>query len=324
LLRGDGGNNALRGGLGSDTLDGGPGGTDFADYSDASIGITVSLANPLANTGEAVGDVYLSIEALRGSNNNDRLIGDAQDNFLQGALGADTLDGAAGADYADYFNATAGLTADLSNSVNNTGEAAGDTYISIERLRGSAFNDLLRGDANGNTLRGGGADTLDGGGGGDFASYADATIGITANLANPLANTGEASGDVYLAIESLRGSNNNDQLIGDAQDNFLQEGPGADTLEGGGGDDHADYFVVREVRSSHCPIVINVSEVRRRVARFPHYGVDFLANDDAGFPVSANHDCVCPSHLGRCRCGLASSREGRRICFGRGSIRSST
>ena len=40
------------------------------------------------------------------------------------------------------------------------------------------------------------------------------------------------------------------------------------------------------------------------------WSVDFLANDDAEFPVSANHDCVCPSHLGEVPV-FASSRRGR-------------
>ena len=39
---------------------------------------------------------------------------------------------------------------------------------------------------------------LDGGAGFDAASYSDATIGITASLATPGINMGEATGDVYV------------------------------------------------------------------------------------------------------------------------------
>ena len=40
-------------------------GTDFADYSTATTGVTASLGNPtLANTGDAAGDEYVSIEGL--------------------------------------------------------------------------------------------------------------------------------------------------------------------------------------------------------------------------------------------------------------------
>ena len=184
LLRGDANNNLLDGQAGADTLEGGDG-FDFAWYNTNSTGtgVTASLSAPGINTGDAEGDFYISIEGLVGSSTGDFLGGDSGDNFLRGQGGADTLDGGAGADYADYFNATTGITVDLGNSGNNTGEAFGDTYFSIERLRGSAFNDLLRGNASDNTLRGSsGADTLDGGAGTDFASYADATVGITASL----------------------------------------------------------------------------------------------------------------------------------------------
>ncbi|AZO76937.1 MULTISPECIES: calcium-binding protein [unclassified Bosea (in: a-proteobacteria)] len=241
LLIGDAGDNFLRGGLGADALNGG-GGFDFADYTSATAGVTVSLTDPAINTGEAAGDSYFSIEGVRGSDFNDTLIGDANLNFLRGGLGADTLNGAGGFDYADYRYAIAGITVSLANAAINTGEAAGDTFISIEGLRGSDFGDTLTGDGNDNFLRGGlGADALNGGGGSDYADYFNATTGITASLANPNANTGEAAGDTYVSIENLDGSVFNDTLIGDAGDNVLRGGLGADSLAGGNGDDSADY-----------------------------------------------------------------------------------
>ena len=84
-------------------------------------------------------------------------------------MGADSLNGGAGFDTAAYYNATFRVTASLINAAANTGEAAGDTYVSIEGLIGSSFNDQLTGDGGSNTLIGGsGADALDGGAGFDY------------------------------------------------------------------------------------------------------------------------------------------------------------
>ena len=142
----------------------GGGGNDYADYIDSPIGLTVSLANPAINTGIAAGDTYTSIERLRGSDFNDTLIGDANNNSLRGGLGADVLNGGDGIDFASYAGSAIGVTASFANPAVNTGEAAGDTYTSIEGLRCSDFNDTLIGDGNNNFLQGGlGADALDGG-----------------------------------------------------------------------------------------------------------------------------------------------------------------
>ena len=211
-LAGDGGNNYLRGGGSADALNGGAG-LDVADYFQATAGLTVDLLTPANNTGEAVGDSYISIEGLRGSALNDVLRGDNNGNFLDGGTGADVLDGQGGFDYAAYWSAAAGVTANLVNPAQNTGEATGDSYISIEGLIGTSFADSLTGDSNDNTLRGGpGADVLDGGSGNDTAEYLGITAisggsGVTADLTNPGNNAGDAAGDTYISIENLTGSN---------------------------------------------------------------------------------------------------------------------
>ncbi|WP_428659294.1 beta strand repeat-containing protein [Reyranella sp.] len=240
-LDGEAGNDTLIGGVGADVLDGGDG-ADYASYINASAAVVASLANPSANTGEAAGDTYISIERLAGSAFNDTLIGDGGNNSLRGGLGADILDGGAGTDTASYFASTTALTVSLADSSANTGEAAGDTFISIESLTGSAFNDTLIGNANNNFLVGaGGADILNGGDGFDYASYSISTSGVTASLANPSINTGDAAGDTYISIERLAGSDFNDVLTGDSGNNTLRGNGGTDTLDGGAGFDYASY-----------------------------------------------------------------------------------
>jgi Ca2+-binding RTX toxin-like protein len=140
------------------------------------------------NSGEASGDVFGGIEAIEGSAFGDTLVGDFAVNgllggggndwidgtgggdFLYGQAGndslvsrqqADALDGGADFDYARYDFGDTGLKAYLYDSTQNTGFAAGDTYIAVEGLAGSYFDDDLRGDANQNIIFGlGGSDFI--------------------------------------------------------------------------------------------------------------------------------------------------------------------
>lgn len=213
-------------------------------------------------------------DIVYGEAGNDSLYGDAGDDILNGGAGSDALSGGVGSDTATYRDATAGVTADLAISTNNSGDAAGDTYSSIEHLEGSAFDDILAGDAGINTLTGlagndvlegrGAADVIDGGDGSDTASYSSDTTGVTVSLLTNLGSGGDAAGDQLISIENLSGGSGNDTLTGDAGDNILTGnagndtltgGAGADSLVGGAGTDTADYAQSTE------PVIVALTAV---------------------------------------------------------------
>lgn len=293
-LDGGAGNDWLNGGAGRDHIEGGDG-RDTASYAGATGAVVARLYDGLLGEGDAAGDRYVSIENLEGSSFNDHLYGDDKGNIiwgrdgvdalfglkgndeLVGGKGADMLFGDLGSDTASYADSTAGVVASLASGAGTAGDAAGDTYNSIENLTGSAFDDQLTGNAGANTLRGnsgndelrglagddtlsggngndvlqggGGADRLDGGLGIDTVSYSGATAGVVANLAAPAGNTGDAAGDIYVSIENLTGTSRNDWLTGNTFENLIIGGGGDDVLDGGDASDRlrggggADAFV---------------------------------------------------------------------------------
>lgn len=95
-------------------------------------------------------------DRLTGLAGADTLIGDGGNDVLIGGTGADVLQGGSGRDTASYQFAQAGVRADLAAvlSTATAGEAAGDAFLSIENLHGSASADALFGDGLANVIRG--------------------------------------------------------------------------------------------------------------------------------------------------------------------------
>mgnify|MGYP000583776693 FL=1 len=107
-------------------------------------------------------------DIMFGGAGDDTLNGDAGNDDFYGGSGADVMNGGEGADRVFYSDASAGITANFIDQSLNTGEAAGDTYNSIESITGSNFDDVITSGGDNNDLVGlGGNDVLNGAGGRD-------------------------------------------------------------------------------------------------------------------------------------------------------------
>jgi trimeric autotransporter adhesin len=142
-------------------------------------------------------------DSLIGYGGEDELFGGDGDDWLQPGAGIDMVDGGAGRDQLSYRESSDAVIVDLLAHTASGGDAEGDVFISIERLEGSDFSDVLYGDDAQNVVHGrDGDDTLYGRGGSDLLT-----------------------GDLFPS---------------DVGDDYLDGGAGADTLQGGAGNDTLD------------------------------------------------------------------------------------
>ncbi len=222
-------------------------------------------------------------DELYSGSGNDNLNGGKGADFLVGGAGADTLDGgnedtncSAGEciiDIVSYETAKVGVTLNLFNPQNNSGDAVGDVFNAIEQFNGSAWDDTLIGDGQDNIFLGGaGNDLIQGNPGDDLIilnTYDhdilygedgdDHLLGGKGNdtcfggFGNDLieGNVDEDlllgdSGDPYLnfanqsANDSLNGGEGNDLLAGEIGNDWLVGGDGDDKLYG---DDKALFYL---------------------------------------------------------------------------------
>jgi Ca2+-binding RTX toxin-like protein len=204
------GNDNLNGGAGNDVLDGGTG----ADVMQGGAGDDIYVVNDNSNPGvDTVNE--------RADQGNDTVKTDVAKYTL--TVNVENL----------LFTGTDAFTGSGNNLANTIVGGIGD-----DKLAGAGGNDLLIGGIGDDSLDGGaGGDALNGGAGNDTASYAASSAAVTASLADPAGNAGDAAGDTYAGIENLTGGSANDVLTGDGNANVLSGGAGDDRLDGGAGDD---------------------------------------------------------------------------------------
>ena len=307
---GSGGGDTVLGSRGFDRLDGG-GNDDLLDYAGAGLQrvvITVAAARVVKYVGGGVVEVdtIFGFESLIGTGGADKLTGWGQDETFIGGAGNDTIDGGDGFDVARYDVAGAGnVYANMLQGFVVDGLGGRDvlrksnpTNTTVEMIITGAGADTIVGDGDNNFLRGGaGADSLDGGDGFDTADWwgdADANgdgFGVIVNLGTgpvTLAGWGAETGPIAVAggsardasgatdrlanIEYLRGSSYNDRLVGSAVDNFFRGMQGADTIDGGLGNDFAGYRSDSDANGDGFGVIVNLSSNAVNVAAWGSEG----------------------------------------------------
>ncbi|QPC41941.1 calcium-binding protein [Kaustia mangrovi] len=211
-LYGDAGDDVLISGYGNDYLYGGDGNDTLISGHDNHSDGTPGDADGDQLRGGAGDDVLIGsgmTDNLVGGDGNDVLMGRGGQDILYGDAGADLLDGGEGEDYLDYRSSPDAVTVDLAHGIGRGGYAEGDVYRSIEKVRGSNFDDRLTGgDGNEDLFGLEGDDTIRGGGGDDH----------------------------------LIGGDGDDILQGGAGDDLFEGRDGVDHIDGGEGSDTLSFF----------------------------------------------------------------------------------
>ena len=180
----------------------------------------------------------------------------------------------------------------------NTVQAGTDTLTGFENLRGSSFNDTLTGNGLSRLEGGPGADHIIGQPGQlDVASYEHAAAGVTVdlNLAVQAANAGEAAGDTFTSINSVRGSNFDDTITGNGNNNVFRGLGGNDTFvfkPAFGHDTIVDFQPGQDVIDINHSLFLNLQDI---LASAAPSGADTVITDIAGDTITLQN--VAPANL---------------------------
>ncbi|MFL6534169.1 MAG: calcium-binding protein, partial [Pseudomonas sp.] len=177
------------------------------------------------------------VDTLAGTSGDDEIYGLGSNDVLLGSAGADKLDGGTGVDTVDYSASTAGIDIDIRNGVGRAGvggDAEGDTLVAIEKVVGTAFDDIFTSAI--------GGPTFDGGAGNDVYNVATSGVKIVEqdNGGIDELRTSWKLMTMDPFIERMTYTGSVDFTgYGNASDNIIIGGVGNDVLFGGDG---ADQF----------------------------------------------------------------------------------
>jgi Ca2+-binding RTX toxin-like protein len=192
--------------------------------------LTLVGSSAINGTGNALNNVLtgnVGSNVLIGGAGNDTLVGGAGSDVLTGGAGADSMNGGDGFDIVSYENGSAGIYFHTGELWKSTGEAAGDSFVSIEGLKGTAHADEIIIAINDAKVWGGaGSDKI------TFVGTGSTAFGEDGN--------DELYG--HNGIDILNGGNGNDELFGEGGNDTLEGSSGDDWLVGGSGN---DTFVFR-------------------------------------------------------------------------------
>ena len=157
-------------------------------------------------------------DTIDGGAGIDKMFGDTGNDTFLGGEGADTMDGGADVDTVSYAQSSSGVKVNLATGVGYSGQAEGDTLISIENVTGSQHRDYLFGSEGRNMINGGsgndiisaggendvvigggGNDTLSGGSGSDIFGFSTSQF---ANL-----NGADVISDFEVGVDVLQFGN---------------------------------------------------------------------------------------------------------------------
>ncbi len=315
--------------------------SEFIGSKTAAVNLTTGNADMVVTTGSAADTITTGQgkDIIR-SDNGDDLIYTGQgddmifagagddhveagdgDDVLIGNKGADWLYGGSGSDSVLFDGDLAGETGVVVNLLTGKGQggdAEGDTYVSIENVYGTWYQDELIGNNQANVLSGGaGFDTLvghggndifltgegsansvDGGEGSDLIRYADFSAGVRVDLTRGQAVHLDAQGDPtafvdrLASIEDVEGSKYTDTIIGNDEDNRVLGSLGTDTINLGTGTDVVDYRNLTVHTDDNAGIWVDLANAQPVVVAadgsLSAYLVQALSNVETVYGSSAN------------------------------------
>src|SRR5450830_681316 len=198
----------------NNNFDGGGGSLhNRVSYAASTSAVTVDLTQTDGggtSGGYAQGDTLINIQDLTGSQYSDTFVASSAANALNGGVG--------GSDTVSYARANDGIgvTVNLVLGTGSNGFAAGDTYVNIQNIIGSSYNDIF--------VASNDINRLDGNGGSDTVNYAASNAGVTVDLVAGTGTGGYAQGDTYINIQNVVGSAADDVFVASAAANTFDGG----------------------------------------------------------------------------------------------------